>query len=148
MPFRILLADDHALFRHALRLSLETMSDIEVIAEASNGCEVLQIIDNIVPDIVCMDINMPKLNGIDTMTQIHAKHPKIKVIALSSHVDPHVIDKMIKAGALCYVDKTRAGIELPIAIHNINQNKMYISPCVGINDSVDLTLSPPNQDIA
>lgn len=126
MTIRILLADDHAMFRNALYMTLKDVPGIDLVAQAVNGNQVLDLVAQTHPDIVCMDINMPKLNGIDATTQLIALQPDIKVIGLSSHVDRFLISKMMQAGAMAYVEKSHAGCELLSAIYAVNQNKRYI----------------------
>ncbi len=138
MKLRILLADDHALFRQAIRLTLLTSPDIDIVAEVANGNEVLRRVEQTHPDIVCMDINMPKLNGVEATRQLHAVYPEIKIIALSSHIDPYLAARMIDAGALGYVDKSTAGNDLPVAINLVRQNQVFLSSGLGIVDGKEL----------
>ncbi|MDO8653967.1 MAG: response regulator transcription factor [Undibacterium sp.] len=140
MTLRLLLADDHTLFRQALRMILETERDIIIVAEATDGYGVLNAVEQSKPDVVCMDINMPKLNGVEATQQLHAVHPEVKIIGLSSHIDPYLVAQMIHAGALAYVDKAHAGIELIAAIRMVNQNQPYLSPELGINNIDELAL--------
>ena len=82
MKYKVLLADDHALFLDALRMVLELESDIEVVAQVSDGTHVLQAVLQTNPDVVCMDINMPGMNGVDATRQLIAHLPTLKVIGL------------------------------------------------------------------
>jgi two-component system NarL family response regulator len=138
MTLRILLADDHDLFRQAIRMTLQTALDVEVVAEVTDGQSVLDAVQKSHPDVVCMDINMPTLNGVEATALLHASHPHVKIIALSSHVDPHLIAKMMRAGAFAYVDKARAGSELLNAINLASKNQRFISPSMGITDIAEL----------
>lgn len=137
MKLRVLLADDHALFRKALRATLEDAQDIEVVAEA-DGYGVLKGVGESRPDVVCMDINMPGLNGIEATRQLLAIHPHVKVIGLSCDIDPYGVAEMIKAGALGYVDKMSAGAELLQAIRTVNANQVFLSPELDIKDAAGL----------
>ena len=99
MTLRVLLADDHRLLRDALRLMLEQEGDIEVVGHASDGNEVLRLARQTQPDIVCMDIGMPGMNGIEATEQLLAIRPDVKVIGLSTYADQRFILDMLKAGA-------------------------------------------------
>lgn len=138
MKFRVLLADDHAMFRQALRMTLEMASDVEVVAEATNGAGVLRLVGESRPDVVCMDVNMPGLNGVEATRQLLALYPEVKVVGLSCHIDPCLVAEMINAGALGYVVKMSAGADLLPAIHRVSQNQTYLSAELGIQDLADL----------
>jgi DNA-binding NarL/FixJ family response regulator len=139
MKCRILLADDHQMFREALRMCLESSPNLEVVAEISDGTEVLDGVATSHPDIVCMDFNMPKLNGAQATGQLLAVYPHIKVIAMSAHTDLHLAANMLQAGALGFVDKAQAGSEILEAIAMVNRNKFFLSPTLGIQDISELT---------
>lgn len=128
MKLRILLADDHDMLRKALRLTLEMEPDIEVVAEARDGYDVLQGVRELSPDVVCIDISMPGLNGIEATRQLLAIQPQVKVIALSCHTDPSQVAEMFNAGAHGYVLKMGASDELLPAIRMVSQNQTYLSP--------------------
>lgn len=138
MTLRVLLADDHLLFRTALRMSLEGSPGIEVVAEAVNGRTAIDAVGQCRADVVCMDINMPGLDGIEATRAILAVHPDVKVIGLSAHVDPVRVADMFRAGALGYVHKSNAGTELPQAILRVSQGLGYISPELGVSDLNEL----------
>ncbi|MBT9505100.1 response regulator transcription factor [Rhodoferax sp.] len=138
MTLRVLLADDHLLFRSALRMSLEAIPGIEVVAEAANGRAAIDAVGLSRAEVVCMDINMPGLDGIEATSAILAVHPGVKVIGLSAHVDPVRVADMFRAGALGYVHKSHAGTELPEAILRVNQGLGYLSPELGVGDMDEL----------
>ena len=116
MKLRILLADDHQMFREALRSLLEQSSQLEVVAETGDGAEVVRLVRETSPNIVCMDIGMPGMNGIETTRQITGAWPSVKVIALSAFSDQQYVMDMMNAGASAYVTKAEAGDELLRAI--------------------------------
>lgn len=141
MTLRVMLADDHTLFREALRMVLELEPDIEVVAEAENGHRVLECIDQARPDVVCMDLNMPGLNGVETTRRVLSLHPQVKVIGLSAHVDRDRVAEMFRAGALGYVVKGSAGVELLAAIREVSLSRNYFSAELGIRGVADLAIS-------
>lgn len=143
MKLRILLADDHALFREALRMVLELEPDIEVVGEAQGGLQVLQAIALAQPDVVCMDVNMPGLNGVETTRELRRLHPEARVVGLSAHVDLARVAEMLDAGALGYVIKGSAGSELMAAIRAASRNETYLSPDLGLADVTDLAAYRP-----
>ena len=128
MNVRILLADDHRMFREALRFLLDRNPDFTVVAETGDGLEVLALARERAPHIVCLDIDMPGLNGIEITRQIVAALPLVKVIALSTFSDRGYITDMLKAGASAYVTKAAAGVELLRAIEAVSQNHSYLCP--------------------
>lgn len=128
MNVRILLADDHQMFREALRILLEKTPDFEVVAETGDGLEVFALARETAPNIVCMDIGMPGLSGIEITRQITAGLPLIKVIALSTYSDHGYVADMLNAGAAAYVTKAAAGVELLRAIEAVRRNRSYLCP--------------------
>ena len=119
MTFKVLLADDHAQFLNALRMVLELEPDIEVVGHVSDGAAVLSAVLQAQPDVVCMDINMPGLNGIQATQSLLAHMPHIKVVALSGHDDAHMVAQMDSAGAVAYISKSRAGEEVAHTIRTL-----------------------------
>ncbi|HEX6733210.1 MAG TPA: response regulator transcription factor [Azonexus sp.] len=128
MSVRILLADDHQLFREALRVLLEKESSLEVVAETGDGLEVLPLAQELSPDIVCMDISMPGMNGIETTRRLRTACPGIKVIGLSAFSDQRYILEMLNAGAAGYVTKAAAGDQLLQAIDAVRREERYLCP--------------------
>jgi len=125
---RVLLADDHQLVRDALRLMLEMEPDIKVVAEASNGTDVPRLARQMNVDVVCMDIAMPGMNGIEATEKLLATCPDIRVIGLSAYVDQRFILDMLQAGAAGYVTKADAGEELLRAIRAVRRQQTYLCP--------------------
>jgi two-component system NarL family response regulator len=128
MKIRIALADDHQMFRHALRAMLEKVSDLEIVAEAGDGQELLRAVRHSRPDVVCMDVGMPGMNGIETTRQLLSISPRVKVIGLSAFTDQHFVVGMLDAGAVGYVTKAEAGDELLRAIRSVQVNRTYLCP--------------------
>lgn len=135
---RVMLADDHAVFRAALRMFLELAADIEVVAEADSGHSVLAGAGAARPDVVCMDLNMPGLDGIETTRQLLSSHPAVKVIGLSASVDLGRVAKLFSAGAIGYLLKGNSGVELLVAIRSVSLNLNFFDPALGIKDAADL----------
>jgi DNA-binding NarL/FixJ family response regulator len=129
---KIVVADDHKIVRQGLRTLLTAEHDMEVLAEADNGRDVLRLARELQPDIIIMDISMPDLNGIDATRQLLTETPGVKVVALSMHSDSLFVLNMLKAGASGYLLKDCALEELVKAIRTVMANKTYLSP--GISD--------------
>ena len=128
MKIRVLLADDHALFRQALHLSLEAQSDIEIVGEVDDGRRVLASFAASAPDVVCMDVNMPGLNGIQATELLLARYPQARVVGLSADGNRTLAAAMLRGGALGYVTKMSAGAELAVAIRLAYRNQTFVSP--------------------
>ena len=128
MSIKIILADDHRLFRDMLSSLLDEQTGMEVVARANNGRETVKLVREKRPDVVIMDITMPDLNGIDATSQINSESPEVKVIGLSMHTDKRFIIRMFRAGAKGYLDKDCAFKELTTAIFTVIKGKTYLSP--------------------
>ena len=127
---RVLLADDHPLFRQGLRALLEAKDAIEVVGEASDGSEAVNLAKQMTPDVVIMDISMPDYCGLDATKQIKEILPETKVIILSGHADNIYVDQALKAGASGYVHKDAVYDELAIALDAVKKDRPYLSPTV------------------
>ena len=139
MTARILLADDDRITRQGLRSLIEKENDIEVVDEADDGRKAIDLVRELVPDIVIMDITMPNLNGIDATRHIVREFPKVKVIALSIHSNRAFVVDMLKAGASGYVLKECTFDELVEAIRAVIDGGVYLSSKVAsilVNDYV------------
>jgi DNA-binding NarL/FixJ family response regulator len=127
MTIKILLADDHGIVREGLRFLLEKEADIKVVGEAEDGLKAIELVRQLLPDIIIMDITMPNLNGVDATRQIINEFPKVKVIALSMHFDRMFVVSMLKAGASGYVLKECLSDELVEAVRTVYGGEWYIS---------------------
>lgn len=127
-PYRIVLADDHVLVRQGLRRILEERADLEVVGEASDGLELLSLLDHVTPHMVILDIFMPNLRGIEAIHEIKAAHPDVKVLILTMNKDKEYLYLALSEGAKGYLLKEDADKELFSAIEKVRQDKTYISP--------------------
>jgi two-component system response regulator NreC len=130
MSIKIILADDHAMLRHGLSKSFQNEKDMEIIAQAKDGRTTVELVKELSPNVVIMDIGMPDLNGIEATRQIVKENSKVKVIALSMHSSKNFIIEMFKAGASGYLLKDCEFDELVNAIRLVMNNKTYISPAI------------------
>jgi DNA-binding NarL/FixJ family response regulator len=127
MKVRILLADDHQIMREGLKALIEKHSSMEVIAEAENGIETLDIARREKPDVIIMDIAMPDINGIEATRQLTSEMTDIKIVALSMHSDRRFVTEILKAGASAYVLKQSAFKDLEKAIKTVMVNRTFLS---------------------
>ncbi len=145
MSIRILLVDDHQMMRDGLRSILDLEGDLEVVGEAANGYEALEMAKTLRPEVIVMDIAMKDLNGIDATRQIIAQDPRAKVIALSTHSDESYVLSMLEAGASGYVLKDSAVDEMRRAIRVVVGGHHYLSPEVA-GSVVHSHLRGPSQE--
>jgi two-component system NarL family response regulator len=133
MSIRLLLVDDHQIFREALQRLLSSVTDLEVVGQASTGAEVLELARATSPAVVCMDINLPDINGIEVTRALRSALPKVKVVALSAYLEQRYVLEMLKAGASAYVTKSEGCDELLHAIRAAALGRTYLS-----SDTADL----------
>jgi DNA-binding NarL/FixJ family response regulator len=131
MNIRIILADDHTILRDGLSRSFEQESDIKVIGQASDGHSAVDLVRELRPDVVIMDIGMPDLNGVEATRKITKNHPQVKVIGLSMHSSDKYVREMFKAGASGYLLKNCPFEELTKAVRTVAGGKTYISSSIG-----------------
>ncbi len=125
---KIMIADDHSMIREALKNLLELDGDIEVIAEAENGEECLNILKNTKPDILLLDINMPVMNGLEVLNSLKMQKNKTKVLVLTVHNEIEYLIKAVEIGINGYVLKDSESAELKKAIYRIVNGETYIQP--------------------
>lgn len=148
MSIRILLADDHKIVRDGLRALLKNQSGMEVIAEAGDGRSTVQMVQELLPNVVIMDIAMPDMNGIEATRRIIEEVPTVKVIALSMHSDKRFVVEMLQAGAAGYMLKDCAFEELANAICSVIANRIYLSPKIANIIIKDYTRLFPKTEFA
>ena len=150
---RVLLADDHAIVRRGMRSLLETDESVEVVAEAADGIEALRLCEEHHPDVLILDVAMPRLNGIDVAARAQKMQPAPQAIMLSMHLDESYVLRAINAGARAYLLKDATDEDLLPAIRAVAAGKSFFSPAVsdvlaeeymhelherGLTDSYDL----------
>ncbi len=131
-PYRIILTEDHPLFRQGVREILRKEPSIEVVGEAGDGLELLHLLNwkHLIPDLVILDISMPRLSGIEVTRQIKRTHPEIKVLILTMHESREYFDQAMAAGAEGYLLKEDSDTDLLTAIETIRQGAVYVSPAL------------------
>ena len=130
MGTRPLLCDDHGIFREGLKTLLEKRPDFQVVAQAADGPAAVAASQESAPDVVIMDISLPKLNGIEATRRILALRPEVKVIVLSMHSDRRFVREALNVGASGYLLKDSAFDELLSAVAAVLEGKTYLSPAI------------------
>ena len=148
---RILLADDDGIVRQGFRMILAAQPDMEILGEASNGREAVELAEKLQPDVVVMDVAMPELNGIEATRRLTASAPHTRVLALSMHKDSVYVREILKAGARGYLLKDAFDRDLVAAVRSVARGEGYLSPAVSdavltdyrrhVTDPVDLLTS-------
>jgi DNA-binding NarL/FixJ family response regulator len=133
-PYHILIAEDHTILREGLRALLSSHDDFRIKGEAQDGREALQSVEKLRPDLVLMDLSMPRTNGLEAIKDIKKGHPEVKVIALTVHKTEEYIVAALDAGADGYVLKDANHSELVMAMKTVLKGKRYLSP--GISEKV------------
>jgi DNA-binding NarL/FixJ family response regulator len=126
MAAKVLLVDDHEIMREGMGALLRKYSEFEVVGQASDGRQALEMTEKLKPDIVIMDVGMPNLNGIDATRQLLSVHPDLKIMALSMHSDGSVVAKMIRAGAAGYMLKESAFDELVEGLNALMEGRTFL----------------------
>ncbi|MFN8508094.1 MAG: response regulator transcription factor [Dehalococcoidia bacterium] len=135
-PIRILLVDDHAVIRQALRMLLESQPELEVVADVENGREAVAAVERFSPDVVLMDVVMPGLNGLEATRQIRRQSPGTRVVMLSGFVDEDQLLDSLRSGASGYIIKKSDVSELVLAIQTVHRGNSYFSSA--LSDGFDL----------
>ncbi|OHB72993.1 MAG: DNA-binding response regulator [Planctomycetes bacterium RBG_16_55_9] len=128
MSIRIVLADDHAIVRYGLSKSIQQEEGMEVVGQARNGLGAIDLVKELSPDVVVMDISMPDINGMDATREIVRDFPEVKIVALSMHSAKRFVREMFKAGASGYLLKDCEFDELAMAIRTVMTGRSYLSP--------------------
>ena len=128
---RILVADDHEMVRAGICSVLLRQHDNEVVGEACNGREAVDLARRLLPDVVILDVTMPLLNGIEAARQIISESPQVKAVMLSIHCEQTMVTEALRAGASAYLLKNSAAVELQLALRAAREGTTYLSPKVG-----------------
>jgi DNA-binding NarL/FixJ family response regulator len=130
LPIQVVLADDHDLVRSGIKALLSTVDGVQVIAEARNGNELLALLDSVKPDIVMTDISMPGMDGITAISEIHTRHPQVRVIVLSMYDTVDFVKRAVANGACGYIMKDAPPFELEQALRSVMATGSYFSAAV------------------
>lgn len=131
-PIRIVLADDHWLMRDEMRRILEQQPDMSLVGEAEDGQQALELAERLQPDIVILDIRMPKISGIEVLRQMKERSPKSKALMLTAYDDDDYILALMEAGAFGYLLKTARADELLDAIRRVNAGEVVLYPAIAV----------------
>ncbi len=126
MAVRVLLVDDHEIMREGMCALLRKNAEFDIVGQAADGRIAIDLVEQLMPDIVIMDIGMPNLNGIDAARQMTEKYPGLKIMALSAHSDGAIVAKMIKAGAAGYMLKESAFTELMEGLQAMQEGRTFL----------------------
>lgn len=132
--YRIVIAEDHTILREGLRSLLCSDPEFDVVGEAEDGRDAIRCVEALSPDLVLMDLSMPRMNGLDAIKEIKKQNPEIKIIVLTVHKTEEYILATLQAGADGYLLKDATHSELVMAIKNVIAGKRYLSP--GISEKV------------
>src|SRR5438477_8356813 len=127
---RVLLADDHDVVRKGLTFLLERINQTEVVGEATDGHQAVELAEKLSPTLVIMDVAMPVLNGIDAASQIVKRHPEISIVLLSMHADEDYVIRGLNAGAKGYILKESVERDLPLALEAVSTNRHFFSSAI------------------
>lgn len=141
---RVVIADDHALMREGLKHILSKAEDVEVVAEASDGFEVMALVRKQAFDVLVMDLSMPGRSGMDLIKQIKEEAPKLAVLVLTMHDEDQYAARAIRSGAHGYMTKESAGTELVTAIRKVHAGRPYIS--MEVAEQLAMDAMPTRQD--
>jgi DNA-binding NarL/FixJ family response regulator len=125
MAVRILLVDDHPVVRQGLRTLLQERSELEVVDEASDGLEAIEKVETLRPDVVVLDVTMPRMNGIEACRIIKQKNPGLEILFVTQHDSPQMMREALNAGARGYVVKSNLARDLVEAVEAVSQHKEF-----------------------
>jgi two-component system invasion response regulator UvrY len=124
---KVLLADDHSIVRAGLRRIVEESGDMEVVAEAADGREAIQLVQKTLPDVAVIDISMPGVDGLEVISQLESHHPELPILVLTMHEEGQYVVRAIQAGAMGYLTKQSAPEQLVKAIRKVHEGQRYIT---------------------
>ncbi len=144
---RVLLADDHTLVRAGVRILLQNIAGIEVVGEASEGREILDLVKLHQPDILLTDLAMPGLNGLEAIARLKREAPALQIVVLSMHTNEEYVREALTLGAQGYLVKGADPAELELALKAVNRGEVYLSPAVSksvVSGFLDTNIHDPN----
>jgi DNA-binding NarL/FixJ family response regulator len=124
---KIILCDDHAIFRQGIRATLATEDSVEILAEAENGLECIDLVERFSPDVLFLDINMPDMDGLECVQEVKKRFPDVKVITLTQYDEKRFVKQMMKFGADGYILKSTSRKEMLTAIQRVMSGKQYLA---------------------
>ncbi len=127
---RIVIAEDYTILREGLRALLSLQEDLDVVGEAEDGREAIRRVEELKPDLILMDLSMPKMNGVEAIREIRRRVPETKILALTVHKAEEFVLEVLQAGADGYIPKDASSNELMMAIKSVLMGKRYLSPSV------------------
>ncbi|SEN08038.1 two component transcriptional regulator, LuxR family [Pseudomonas sp. ok272] len=149
MICNLLLVDDHSLIRAGVRALVMDIPGYAVVGEANDGAQVLEMVEQLHPDIILLDLSMREIGGLQALQTLKAAHPKCKVLILSMHTDPAMIMQALESGAHGYLLKDTTATELAHALDALRNNERYLSPAIAhtvINQALDRAQNPQGPD--
>ncbi|HTO23056.1 MAG TPA: response regulator transcription factor, partial [Spirochaetia bacterium] len=129
-PLRLLLVDDQQLIREGLRTLLEMEKDLSIVGEAADGAAAVQAFEKLSPDVVLMDVRMPRVDGVEATRRIRASHPEARILVLTTFDEDELVFEAIRAGARGYLLKDVSGVDLAVAIRAIAHGEAALQPSV------------------
>ncbi len=127
---RVVLADDHSIVRAGIRSILQNLDGIDVVGEAVNGSEALELVEKMQPDVVLVDISMPVMNGLEATVRVTKAFPKVRVIIFSMHTSEEYVLQALRSGAMGYLLKDAEAKEIEFAIRAVAEGALYLTPSV------------------
>ena len=143
---RVIIADDHHLVRQGLRALLEISREVEVIGEASTGYEAVELVEKLQPDVVVMDLSMPRLDGVQAATRILDLKSRTEVVIVSMHADTAIVQNLVRRGVKGYLLKDALSGELMFAIRSAAAGKLYLSPTIS-EAVMNMLMTPSGEDV-
>jgi NarL family two-component system response regulator LiaR len=144
-PIRILVVDDHRIVREGIRSLMEDVEDIQVVGEAGNGYECVDLVDSLNPDVVLMDLMMPQMDGLEATRKISAKHLNIHILVLTSFIADEKVFPAIKAGARGYLLKDSGSKELIDAIRKVHRGEPSLAPEIAQKVLSEISQATPSE---
>lgn len=143
---RVIIADDHHLVRQGIHALIDKAPDIEVIAEAEDGQQAIELVEKMAPDVLVMDISMPRLNGMQAAERVRALHLTTQIVMLSMHSDDLMVKQALRHGARGYLLKTAVTEELLLAIRAASRGETYLSPAISKSILDDYLTHPTDRE--